>query len=107
MESGARAGLGLGFGLAGLLAATLTYFAFDFGLFDGSKWSGATLAVAIGAGSAVVMLALDRALRRASGPKEGKRAKIRGPWGCPRCGAAYRPEARECSDCHVPLVEAE
>jgi hypothetical protein len=25
---------------------------------------------------------------------------------CPDCGAEYRPEIRECAECHVPLVPA-
>ena len=99
-------GLRFGFGLAGLLAAGLTYFAFDFGLFSGSRWSGATLAVLIGVVSAGVMLALDRALSRPSAPDPKRPVKLKGPWACPRCGAAYRPDVTTCSDCHVPLVRA-
>lgn len=103
-ESGARAGLSFGFGLAGLLAAVTTYYAFDFGWFDGPKWRNALVAIAIGGGSAFLMLGLDRLVRsrRAAGPR--RRRKPRGSWYCPECGAAYVPEAEQCSDCHVPLV---
>jgi hypothetical protein len=103
-DSGARAGLSFGFGLAGLLAAGLAYWAADLGLFSGPAWRSAAVAIAIGAGSAFVMLGADRLLLQRRAPRPGKAVKPKGPWACPRCGAAYVPEAVECSDCHVPLV---
>ena len=106
-DGGARSGLSFGFGLAGLLAAGLAYYAADYGLFSGPAWRSAAVAIAIGGGSAFVLLAIDRALSARRAPRPGKPAKPRGPWACPQCGAAYVPEATECSDCHVPLVRAE
>ena len=105
-DEGARSGLSFGFGLAGLLAAGLAYYAADHGLFSGPAWRSAAVAIAIGAGSAFVLLAVDRAFRARRAPRTGKAVKLRGPWACPQCGAAYVPEATECSDCHVPLVKS-
>lgn len=104
MSDDGKTGLRFGFGLAGLLSAALAFLAFEFRLFDGPQWRGALLAVSIGVVSAVVMLALDRAMGRKRRAPVDRPAKIKGPWGCPRCGAAYRPSVKECSDCHVPLV---
>ena len=103
-ESGARAGLSFGFGLAGLLAAGLAFWAADLGLFSGPAWRSALVAIVIGGGSAFLLLAADRAILALRRPRPGKAVKLRGPWACPECGAAYRPEAVECSDCHVPLI---
>ena len=103
-EQSARAGLSFGFGLAGLLAAGLAYWAADAGVFSGPAWRSALVAIAIGGGSAFVLLAADRALHAIRRPRTGKAVRLRGPWACPECGAAYRREAVECSDCHVPLV---
>jgi hypothetical protein len=100
-----RRGLSFGFGLAGLLSAGLAYFAFEEGLFAGPAWRNTVLAIAIGGGSAAVLLSIERMLSRKRRPDgSAKPVKMKGPWGCPRCGAAYVPEATECSDCHVPLV---
>jgi hypothetical protein len=95
--------LRFGYGLAGLAAATCTYFAFDFGLFKGPVWRGAAVAMAIGIASAGLMLVLDRAI----GAGVSRRGPVRpkGDWACPNCGAAYVRQATTCSDCHVPLVE--
>jgi len=105
-DGGARSGLSFGFGLAGLLAAGLAYYAADYGLFSGPAWRSAAVAIAIGGGSAFLLLAVDRAFRARWKPRPGKPVKVRGPWACPQCGAAYVPEATECSDCHVPLVRS-
>jgi hypothetical protein len=99
-----RRGLGFGFGLAGLLAAGLSYLAFNEGLFDGPVWRNTLAAVLIGGGAAALLLSVERLLFRRRGARPGKTVKIKGTWGCPQCGAAYVPEATECSDCHVPLV---
>ena len=103
MSEDARPSFGVGFGLSGLLAAGLAYLAFDWGLASGPPWLAALAAIAIGATSAAVMLAVDRAIRRPPSAR-GRPVKLRGPWACPECGAAYVPDATECSDCHVPLV---
>jgi len=98
-----RGGLRFGYGLAGLLAAAATYFAFDFGLFRGPAWRGAAVAIIIGIGSAGLMLVLDRTMGRVT-TRRGA-VKPKGDWACPRCGAAYVRQATVCSDCHVPLAE--
>jgi len=103
-DAGTRSGLGFGFGLAGLLSAGLAYYAANEGVFSGPAWRSILVAVLIGGGSAVLMLSADRALRASRTARPGKVAVLRGPWGCPQCGAAYVPEAVECSDCHIPLV---
>ena len=104
-DAGARAGLSFGFGLAGLLAAGLAYYAARYGAFSGPAWRSTLVAMAIGGVSAGVMLALDRALRSSRTAKPGRKpVKMKGTWACPNCGAAYVSEAVECSDCHVPLV---
>jgi hypothetical protein len=103
-SDGARAGIGFGFGLAGLLAAALAYYAADYGLFSGPAWRSTLVAVLIGGSSALVLLAADRAVRALRTPKPGRTARPKGPWACPQCGAAYVPTAVECSDCHVPLA---
>jgi hypothetical protein len=100
-----RRGFAFGFGLAGLLAAGLAYFAFEEGLFSGPAWRSTLAAIVIGGGSALLLLTLERAFfkkRRHGGST--RPVKIKGAWGCPQCGAAYVAEASECSDCHVPLV---
>ena len=108
MADGARKGLRFGFGIAGLLSAALAYLAFELGLFRGPAWRGSIVAIAIGLTSAFLMLALDRAMSRPASPGRRRRpARIKGAWGCPECGAAYRPEIAECSDCHVALVRGE
>jgi len=99
-----RRGFAFGFGLAGLLAAGLSYFAFNEGFFEGPAWRNALAAILIGGGSAALMISLERAFFRRPLRTSDEPAKIKGAWGCPRCGAAYVPEAVECSDCHVPLV---
>jgi len=99
-----RRGFSLGFGVAGLLAAGVAYFAFDFGLFRGPAWRGALVAFVIGIGAAGLALLLDRSVGAKSAAI--RRSKPRGPWACPECGAAYVPEATMCSDCHVPLVKS-
>ena len=108
MEDGVRPGFSFGFGLAGLLAAGLTYFSFDVGLFKGPVWLNVLMTALIGGGSAALMLSIERAIfrRRRSPGTASRPAKIKGEWGCPRCGAAYVPEAVTCSDCGVPLVSA-
>ncbi|MBK6314477.1 MAG: hypothetical protein IPF53_09215 [Blastocatellia bacterium] len=101
MSEAPRRGLGLGFAVAGLLSAALSYFAFDFGLMSGPTWRPALVAVAIGAVSAGTVTAVDRVIRRErrKGP-----VKLKGPWACPSCGSAYVAEATMCSDCGVPLA---
>jgi hypothetical protein len=100
-----RRGFAFGFGLAGLLAAGLAYFAFNEGFFSGPAWRSTLLALVIGGGSALLLLSLERALFKGRNHDgAAKPVKIKGAWGCPKCGAAYVSEASECSDCHVPLV---
>jgi hypothetical protein len=89
--------------LAGLLGAGLAYFAANAGYFDGPVWLAALTATGIGMVSGATLVALDRALRRRL---HDRPARPTGPWACPRCGAAYVPEATICSDCHVPLVKS-
>lgn len=103
-SDGARAGLSFGFGLAGLLSAGLAYVAASYGIFSGPAWRSTAVAVAIGGVSAVVLLVADRTIRATRSPKLDRVVPMKGPWGCPQCGAAYVPDATECSDCHVPLV---
>lgn len=103
-DKGARTGLSFGFGLAGLMAAGLAYWAAEYGLFSGPAWRSVLVAIAIGGGSAFVMLGADRLIQASREPKPDRPIKMRGPWGCPQCGAAYVAAATECSDCHVPLT---
>jgi hypothetical protein len=108
MADGERTGLRFGFGIAGLLSAALAYFAFDFGLFRGPAWRGSVVAILIGLVSAGLLLAVDRMMSPPRGaPRKRGPVKIKGPWGCPECGAAYRSDVTTCSDCHVPLVRRE
>jgi len=94
-------GLGIGLLVAGVAAAGLSYLAFDLGLMHGPSWRSALIAIGIGALSASTVTAVTRMFRRnrPTGP-----VKLKGPWGCPKCGAAYVAEATSCSDCHVPLT---
>lgn len=101
MTVAARRGLGFGFAVAGLLAAGLSYLAFDLGLMGGPAWRPALIAVAIGAFSAGTITAIDRLLLR---EREAKPIRLKGPWACPQCGSAYVAEATMCSDCGVPLA---
>lgn len=96
-----RRGLGVGFAVAGLLSAGLSYFAFDFGLMAGPIWRPALIAIAIGAFSAGAVTAVDRMIRR---EKTARPVRLKGPWACPACGAAYVAEATMCSDCKLPLA---
>ena len=101
-----RRGLSFGIGVSGLLSALAAYFAFDFGLLKGPMWRNLLVVVLIGGGAGLLAIGLDRALRRDDSDRPGGPVKLKGPWACPTCGAAYVPEAKECSDCHVPLVES-
>ena len=101
-----RKGLSFGIGVSGILSALAAYFAFDFGLLNGPMWRNVLFVVLIGGGAGLLAITLDRALRRNTSDRPGRPVKLKGPWACPKCGAAYVPEARECSDCHVALVEA-
>ena len=101
-----RKGLSFGIGVAGILSALAAYSAFELGLLNGPRWRGALVVVVIGGASGLLAIVLDRSLRRDRPERPGRPVKLKGPWACPKCGAAYVPEARECSDCHVPLVEA-
>ncbi len=106
-EEGARAGLSFGFGLAGLLSAGLAYYAANRGVFSGPAWRSTLVAVLIGTCSAGVMLAADRGIRALRSPRPGGKVRMKGSWGCPQCGAAYVRDAKECSDCHIPLVASD
>lgn len=102
-----RRGFSVGFALSGLLAAAATYFAFDYGVFDGPAWRNALAAVVIGGASAFVMIAVDKWIERRFAPGVAvRRGLAAGAWGCPRCGASYVESARVCSDCDVPLERA-
>jgi hypothetical protein len=90
-----------GFGISGLLAAGVAYLTFD----AGGIWQNPIVAVLIGVASAGLLLWAER-LVFGRGPGTPRTRKIKGDWGCPRCGAAYVPEATVCSDCRVPLVRA-
>ena len=103
-ETNQRPGFGLGFGLTGLLSAAAAYVAYDYGAFSGPPWRAALAAIVIGTASAVLMVNLDKWLRRPRKPGPEGNVRLKGPWACPRCGAAYVPEATHCSDCEVPLV---
>lgn len=100
-SSAPRRGLGIGFAVAGLLSAGLSYLAFDLGLMGGPVWRPALIAIAIGAFCAGLVTAIDRWVRRerSTGP-----VRLKGPWACSSCGAAYVAEATMCSDCGVPLT---
>lgn len=100
MANAPRRGLGFGFAVAGLLSAAMAYFAFDLGLMRGPAWRPALIAIAIGAVSAGLVTSIDRIFRR---ERQARPVKLKGPWACPQCGAAYVAEATMCSDCGVPL----
>ena len=99
-----RRGLSFGIGVAGILSALAAYFAFDAGLLAGPRWRNVLVIVVIGGATGLLAVVLDRELRRARPDRPDRAVKLKGPWACPKCGAAYVPEARECSDCHVPLA---
>ena len=104
MAAGARAGLSFGIGVAGIFSALAMYYAFDLGLMNGPAWRNALVVMAIGLLGGTLAVGLDRWMRSERPERAGRPVKLKGPWACPKCGAAYVPEARECSDCHVPLV---
>ena len=105
-SGGARTGLSFGIGVAGIVSAVATFYAFDLGLFDGPRWRNVLAVAAIGCAAGALALGLDRWMRAEKPQRTDRPVKLEGPWACPKCGAAYVPEARECSDCHVPLVGA-
>ena len=108
MEPSERRGLSVGFAIAGLLSAAGAYYAADAGLFSGPAWRSFLVACAVGGGSALLLVGIERAagaLRR--GARGDRPVRLEGDWACPRCGSAYVPEATECSDCRVPLVRRE
>jgi hypothetical protein len=100
-----RPGFAFGYGLAGLLAAGAAYYAFGAGLFSGPPWRGLLTSIAIGGGSAFLLIGLERLIWGSKPGGGSKRpVKLKGDWACPSCGAAYVATATDCSDCHVPLV---